>query len=94
MLYTLYVDQLVERYAKGEFFAPVVAFRGSYLAMLLTLEPYGNGLDREPLLIHMPGHTEETIRQTPILELYRAGYRYRRALDTLIREAATGRVSP
>lgn len=92
--YTPYVDQLVDRYAKGEFFAPVIAFRGSYLAMLLTLEPYGNGLDQEPLLIHMPGHTEETIRQTPMLELYRAGYRYRRALDTLIREAATGRVSP
>lgn len=93
-IYTPYVDQLVDRYRKGEFFAPVIAFRGSYLEMLLALEPYGNGLDQEPLLIHMPGHTEESIRKTPVLELYRAGYRYRRALDTLIREAATGRVNP
>ncbi|MFM7425262.1 MAG: BREX-6 system phosphatase PglZ [Elainella sp.] len=92
--YTAYVDQLADRYSKGEFFAPVVAFRGSYLEMLLALESYGNGLDQEPLLIHMPGHTEESIRKTPLLELYRAGYRYRRALDALIREAATGRVSP
>lgn len=93
-IYIPYVDQLVDRYSKGEFFAPVIAFRGSYLEMLLALEPYGNGLDQEPLLIHMPGHTEESIRKTPVLELYRAGYRYRRALDTLIREAATGRVNP
>jgi len=92
--YTPYVNHLANRYASGEFFAPVVAFRGSYLEMLLALEPYGNGLDQETLLIHMPGHTEDSIRKTPILELYRAGYRYRRALDTLIRETATGLVSP
>lgn len=93
-VYSSYVDQLVDRYTKGGFFAPVIAFRGSYLEMLFALEPYGNGLDQEPLLIHMPGHIEETIRKTPVLELYRAGYRFRKALDTLIREAATGRVSP
>lgn len=93
-VYTPYVDQLSDRYSKGEFFAPVIAFRGSYLEMLFALEPYGNGLDQEPLLIHMPGHNEESIRKTPILELYRVGYRFRKALDTLVREAATGRVSP
>jgi PglZ domain len=92
--YNNYVDSLIERHARGDFFAPVVAFRGSYLEMLLALENYGNGLDPEPLLIHMPGHTEESIRKTPILELYRAGYRFRKALETLIREAATGRLSP
>jgi hypothetical protein len=92
--YNTYVDDLIARYSRGEFFAPVVAFRGSYLEMLLALEPYGNGLDPEPLLIHLPSHTEETVRKTPILELYHAGYRFRKALDTLIREAATGRVTP
>jgi hypothetical protein len=92
--YTAYVDALADRYKRGEFFAPVVAFRGSYLAMMLALEPYGNGLDPEPLLIHMPGHTEESIRTTPLLELYRAGRRFRKALHTLIREAANGRVGP
>jgi hypothetical protein len=62
--------------------------------MILALENYGNGLDPERLIIHMPGHTEETIRKTPMLELYRAGYRFRKALTTLIREAASGRVGP
>ncbi|MBV6628077.1 MAG: BREX-6 system phosphatase PglZ [Rivularia sp. (in: Bacteria)] len=92
--YSAYVDTLVERHVNGDFFAPVIAFRGSYLEMLLALEPYCNGLDKERLLIHMPGHTEETIRKTPILELYHAGFRFRKALDTLIQEAATGRVNP
>lgn len=92
--YSTYVDRLVERHACGEFFAPVVAFRGSYLEMLLALELYNNREDPDRLLIHMPGHTEESIRKTPILELYHAGYRYRKALDTLIREATTGHVSP
>ncbi len=92
--YKNYVDELITRYQQDEFFAPVVAFRGSYLEMLFALESYGNGIDPERLLIHMPGHTEETIRKTPILEMYRAGYRFRKALETLIREAATGKVSP
>jgi hypothetical protein len=92
--YKGYVDELVKRYERGEFPFPVVPFRGSYLEMLLALEPYGNGEYPDRLLIHMPGHTEESIRKSPILELYHAGARYRRALDTLIREAATGRMSP
>ena len=92
--YTPYVDALAERYKRGEFFAPVVPFRGSYLDMMLALETYGNGLDPEPLLIHMPGHTEESIRKTPLLEIYAAGFRFRKAFSTLIREAASGRVGP
>ncbi len=92
--YTPYVDALAERHGDGDFFAPVVPFRGSYLEMLRELTAYGNGLDPEPLLVHMPGHTEETIRQTPLLEIYLAGLRYRKALPTLIREAAGGRVRP
>jgi hypothetical protein len=92
--YKNYVDELIIRYQQDEFFAPVVAFRGSYLEMLFALESYGNGIDPERLLIHMPGHTEETIRKTPILEMYRAGYRFRKSLKTLVCEAATGKVSP
>ncbi len=92
--YSAYVDALAERHEDGEFFAPVVPFRGSYLEMLRELAAYGNGLDPEPLLVHMPGHTEETIRQTPLLEIYLAGFRFRKALPTLIREAAGGRVRP
>lgn len=42
----------------------------------------------------MPNHTEETIRATPILELYRAGNRFRKALHTLVREVANGHLKP
>ncbi|PSR16156.1 PglZ domain-containing protein, partial [filamentous cyanobacterium CCP3] len=92
--YTPYVDSLADRHAHQDFFAPVIPFRGSYLDLLFALEPYGDKLDPEPLLIHMPGHTEQTITKTPLLELYRAGTRYRRALGALVREAATGKLPP
>lgn len=96
--YEAYVDRLVQRYQDQDFFAPVVAFRGSYLKMLLHLEALcADKLDLATaplLLLHMPGHTEHTIRDTPILSLYRSGHRYRKALNTLIQEAISGQVAP
>lgn len=92
--YTSFVDSLAARHAQGDFSFPVVGFRGSFLELLFRLEPFGNGLDRQPLLIHMPGFNEDSIRKTPMLELYEAGVRFRKSLDTLIREAATARVTP
>ncbi|MGC1308316.1 MAG: BREX-6 system phosphatase PglZ [Phormidesmis sp.] len=92
--YTAFVDQLALRHSQGNFFAPVVSFRGSYLETMLALENHGNHETPDLLLIHLPGHIEDTVRKTPLLELYRAGTRYRKALDTLVREAATGKVSP
>ena len=92
--YTGFVDDLVARQAKGEFPFPVVGFRGSFLDLLFKLEPFGSGLDKAPLLIHMPGFNEESIRKTPVLELYEPGVRFRKGLDTLVREAATSRVAP
>lgn len=89
--YSAFVDRLSER---GDFFAPIVAFRGSFLETLLALESLGDGLDPTPLLIHVPGHNDVTIRKTPLLEAYKAGTRYERAFDTLIREVAAGRVPP
>jgi uncharacterized protein (UPF0262 family) len=92
--YTAYVDELAGRHTTGDFPYPVVPFRGSFLETMLTLEGHENDLDPTPLLIHMPGFTEDMMRGTPLLELYKAGYRHRRALDTAIREAATGQVPP
>ena len=92
--YTRFVDDLIARQAKGDFPFPVTAFRGSFLDLLFQLEPYGNGLDKQPLLVHMPGFNEESIRRTPILELYAPGFRFRKALDTAIREAAVGSAAP
>ncbi len=92
--YTRYVDELVERRREKEFPYPVIPFRGSYLEMILAAGRLGDGVDQEPLLIHMPGHTEESIRETWVLEMYAAGRRFRRSLETLVREVATGRVAP
>jgi hypothetical protein len=89
-----FVDGLRERHGQGDFPVPVAAFRGSFLELMVALEPYEAGLDPSPLLVHMPGFTEETIRTTPVLELYRAGVRFRKAPDTLVREVAAGKVAP
>ena len=92
--YTDFVDRLVEQHTKGAFPYPVIGFRGSFLETLLSLEEYGSGYDKHSLVVHMPGFNEESIRATPVLELYEAGTRFRKGLDTLIRQAATGRVLP
>jgi hypothetical protein len=92
--YTGFVDELVSRHQAGQLDYPVVAFNGSFLEIMLALVGVEDGLDPSPLLIHMPGFNEDMMRATPLLELYKAGFRYRRALDTLIREAATGVVPP
>lgn len=92
--YTRFVDDLAGRHAAGEIPFPIVGFRGSFLELLFQLEPFGSGRDRQPLLIHMPGFNEESIRKTPLLELYEVGVRFRKSLETLIREAATARVTP
>ena len=91
--YTKFVDHLAERHQHGDFIAPVIRFRGSYLEMLLDLEKYGNGIDPEPLLIHLPTHNRTTVVQTPLLELYKAGKRYEYSLFTLVRDAASGKVT-
>ncbi len=93
-VYSDYVDSLIERYQQKDFLFPAVAFRGSFLEMMFALEPYGNGVDMEQILIHMPGHTEDTVRNTPLLEFYAAGSKYKRSLETLVRETASGMVEP
>lgn len=72
----------------------VHAFGGSHLALMMALDGVATGTEKVPLVIHLPGFTEETVRQTPLFELYAAGVRYRKALGTLVTEAAAGRVRP
>ncbi len=83
--YTEYVDSLEKRFERKEFPFPVVSFRGSHLEIILALEGRGDDIDPESMLIHMPGCTEESIRKTPILEMYAAGARCK------IRQAGPGR---
>ena len=62
---------------------PVVSFGGSYLELMLALEPYGSGLDEDHVLIHLPGLNKDTVRQTPVFELYEAGTVFEKALRAL-----------
>ncbi len=77
--YSQFVDQLPSTDDDFE----VHAFRGSHLSLMMALESSAAGVDTPRLLVHAPGTTEDDIRLTPMLELYLAGRRYRRALPTL-----------
>lgn len=72
----------------------VHTFRGSHLALMLELADLTGGVEKTPLVVHLPGFNEERVKQSPLLELYAAGVRFRKALDTLVNEAAGGKVSP
>ncbi|MCB9599936.1 MAG: BREX-6 system phosphatase PglZ [Sandaracinus sp.] len=72
----------------------VRAFRGSYLELMLALDGVAGGTAKVPLLVHLPGLDEEAVKRTPIYELYASGTRFRKALPTLITEAAAGLVKP
>lgn len=91
-LYTGLADEMRKRHATGESPLRVIGYRGSHIELMFDLEAYGSTIDKMPLVIHMPGFNTETIRDTPALEMYKAGARYWKALDTLIERAAMGRV--
>lgn len=92
--YTGFVDVLARGATRGGFSAPVVPLRGSHLEVMLALEPLGSALERSPLLVHVPGHNKDSIRGTPLLELYESAKVFERALPTLVRDTAAGRVGP
>lgn len=92
--YSDFVDRLTVARAAGTLPYEVRAFRGSHLALMMALDGVAAGSEKVPLVIHFPGFTEETIRTTPFFEVYAAGVRYRKGLDTLVTEAAAGRVRP
>ncbi|PGH49663.1 BREX-6 system phosphatase PglZ [Streptomyces sp. Ru87] len=92
--YGVFVDRLQAIFDAGALPYEVRAFRGSHLALMMALDGVAAGTEKVPLVIYLPGFTEETVRQTPVFELYAAGVRYRKALDTLVTDAAAGRVRP
>ncbi len=70
----------------------VVAFRGSFLETMLALEPLTAGTDPPRVLVHLPGFNNDTVRVTPLYDLFAAGTRFEKALPTLVTEAAAGLV--
>src|SRR5690606_17697009 len=92
--YVEFAEGLAARSDEGSFPFPVLRFDGSFLELMLKLEKFGNGLHPEKVLIHMPGFNEQSIAETPLYELFKAGKRHRKALDTLLEEACVGIVRP
>ena len=92
--YGAFVDRLIGLRAAESLPYEVKAYRGSHLELLLELEGQQTGVDKMPMLVHLPGFTEDSIRETPLLEFYFAGTRYRRALETLLDDAAGTNVRP
>jgi hypothetical protein len=92
--YTRFVEQLAVARAGGALPYEVRGYRGSHLALMLALEGVAATADPVPLVLHLPGFNDETVRETPVLELHAAGTRYRRSLTTLVADAAAGQVPP
>src|SRR5262245_2552403 len=74
--YSAFVDRLTAARQAGELPYEVRAFRGSHLALMLSLEGIAGGADRVPLVVHLPGYNDITVKETPSFELYSAGKRY------------------
>ncbi|MEI7700967.1 MAG: BREX-6 system phosphatase PglZ [Planctomycetia bacterium] len=90
--YSAFVDHLMAERAKGRLNFDILGYRGSYLELMLQVEPLTAGTDRQPLVVHLPGFNTTTVRETPLLELYSAGKVFQKALSTLVEEAAATRV--
>lgn len=94
--YTAFVDRLTARRAEDARSVPfaVLPYRGSHLALMLAAEGLAAGVERTPLLIHLPSFNPDRVKDSPALELYEAGKSYRIGLDRLVTDAAAGRVQP
>jgi|GEM_PF-292826 len=90
--YTDFADRLMTDRSDGRLNFEVKGYRGSYLELILELEPLTAGVDKPPLVIHLPGFNTDTICETPLLELYLAGKVFQKALPTLVETAAATRV--
>lgn len=90
--YDDFVDRLAEKSKAGAFPYPVVAFRGSFVETMFELEGEMDGREPRPMVVYVPGHNQDTIKQTPLFGVFRSGKRWRKALTTLVKEAAAGKV--
>lgn len=92
-IYSSLVDAWMAEKKDGRFRYEIFAFRGSFLELMVATRDVLSGRDMPKCVIHMPGFNEEDMKKNPVLEAYKAGQRWRVALDSMIREAAQGRLS-
>lgn len=90
--FTDFAGSLADRAKAKQFPASVVAFRGSFLEMMLELRSLASTIDKPPLLVHLPGFNTDSVRKTPLLEVYEAATPFQVRLDTQVREAANGKL--
>jgi hypothetical protein len=87
------VDSWIEQKKEGLFHYDIFAFRGSFLELMIQSQNILSSKDMPKCVIHMPGFNEQDIKDTPVLEAYKSGNRWRISLETMIREASQGRLS-
>lgn len=90
--YSAFADRLQQLHRESTLPYPVHVYRGSFLELLLALELETGAVDPMPLVIHVPGFSPETVHRTPLFELYKAGTQFQRAIETLVNQAATGKL--
>jgi len=91
--FTPLVDTWIEQKKEGLFHYDIFAFRGSFLELMVKSRDVLSQKEMPKCVIHMPGFNEQEIKATPVLEAYKAGRRWRVSLETMIREAAQGRLT-
>lgn len=91
--FTSLVDQWMDVSRPGGIAYPLFAFRGSFLELMQLSRDVLSRRNRPNCVIHMPGFNETDIKETPVFEAYKAGQRWRKSLETAIRETAQGRLT-
>jgi len=91
--FTPLVDSWIAQKKEGLFHYDIFAFRGSFLELMVESQHVLSTKEMPKCVIHMPGFNEQDIKDTPVLEAYKSGTRWRVSLETMVREAAQGRLS-
>jgi hypothetical protein len=89
-----YSEYVEESLVCDSFPYPVLMFKGSFLELMMQLAPHFAAKDNQPCLIHMPGFNQRSIKETPLLEAYKAGKELQFNLKTTVRHAAAGKLAP
>jgi hypothetical protein len=86
-------DEWIQKRKEGKFNYDIFAFRGSFLELVVQSREVLSGKESPRCVIHMPGFNEQEIKTTPLCEAYKAGKCWRISLETMVREAAQGRLT-
>ncbi len=92
--YSEFFRELKARGERGEFEHPALSFDGSFLELMIALAPRFSSKDNQPCLVYAPGLTQAAIRNTPLLEAYKAGKELQYNLKNLVRSACAGKLTP